>query len=96
MVHTGHTTQANVTFGFKNPPHVLIIEARFYEHINDMMLAGVTEALEKAGATYEKMIVPGALEIPSALQFAAQRKNTRPFDAYVAIGCVIRGETTHY
>lgn len=96
MVHTGHTSQAVSAFQFLNPPHVLILEARFYEDLNDMMIAGVTEALDKAGATYEKITVPGALEIPAALQFAATRKNGRAFDAYVVLGCVIRGETTHY
>ena len=96
MVHTGHTSQAVSAFQFLNPPHVLVLEARFYNDINDMMIAGVTETLDKVGATYEKITVPGALEIPTALQFAANRKNGRAFDAYVVLGCVIRGETTHY
>lgn len=96
MVHTGHTSQSVSAFQFLNPPHILIIEARFYNHINDMLLSGVIETLEKVGATYEKVTVPGALEIPSAMQFAANRKNGRAFDAYVVLGCVIRGETTHY
>ena len=96
MVNIGHTQNAVSAFQFLNPPHVLILEARFYEDINDMMIAGVTDALTKAGATFEKVTVPGALEIPVALQYAAQRKNGRAFDAYVVLGCVIRGETTHY
>ncbi len=96
MVNTGHTNNAVSAFQFLKPPHVLILEARFYEDINDMMIAGVTDALTKAGATYEKITVPGALEIPVALQFAAHRKNGRVFDAFVVLGCVIRGETTHY
>lgn len=96
MVNIGHTPNAVSAFQFLNPPHVLILEARFYEDINDMMINGATDALTKVGATFEKITVPGALEIPTALQYAAQRKNGRAFDAYVVLGCVIRGETTHY
>jgi 6,7-dimethyl-8-ribityllumazine synthase len=96
MVNIGHTPNAGSAFEFLSPPHVLILEARFYEDINDMMIDGATDALTKVGATFEKITVPGALEIPTALQYAAQRKNGRVFDAYVVLGCVIRGETTHY
>lgn len=96
MVHISHSNNAVSALQFLNPPHVLILEARFYDDINTMMIEGVTEALDKAGATYEKLTVPGALEIPVALQYAAHRKNGRGFDAYVVLGCVIRGETTHY
>lgn len=96
MVNIGHTPAAVNAFQFATPPHVLILEARYYEDINDMMIAGVTDALAQVGATFETIIVPGALEIPLALQLASQRKNGRSFDAYVVLGCVIRGETTHY
>lgn len=96
MVNIGHTPNAVSAFQFLNPPHVLILEARFYEDINDMMIDGATDALTKVGATFEKITVPGALEIPTALQYAAHRKNGRVFDAYVVLGCVIRGDTTHY
>lgn len=96
MVNIGHTQNAVSALQFLNPPHVLILEARFYDDLNDMMIAGAVAALEQAGATYEKITVPGALEIPAALQFAAQRKNGRTFDAFVALGAVIRGATTHY
>lgn len=96
MVNIGHTQNAVSALQFLNPPHVLILEARFYEDINNMMIDGVTEALTNVGATFEKITVPGALEIPTALQYAAQRKNGRVFDAFVVLGCVIRGETTHY
>lgn len=81
---------------FKKPPHVLVIEARFYDHINDLMLDGVETVLKKLGATHETVTVPGALEIPAALQFSAKRKKGKKFDAYVVLGCVIRGATTHY
>lgn len=81
-------------------PHILIVEARFYNDLLDALLTGAKRALQKAGATFEVVTVPGALEIPGAIKFAhaaAQRgKLARRFDGYVALGCVIRGETTHY
>jgi 6,7-dimethyl-8-ribityllumazine synthase len=72
---------------------VLIVEARFYAHINDLLLTGATRVLDAAGAETAHVVVPGALEIPPAVAMA--RESGR-FDAYVALGCVIRGETTHY
>lgn len=96
MVHTGQSSNAVSALQFLAPPHVLILEARFYDDVNDLLLDGAREALESVGATWEKITVPGALEIPTALQYASQRKNGRNFDAYVVLGCVIRGETTHY
>ena len=82
-------------------PHILIVEARFYDDLLDAMLDGAKRALQKAGATCEVVTVPGALEIPAAIKFAhlaGARKGAlaRKFDGYVALGCVIRGETTHY
>ena len=78
----------------------LIVEARFYAHLNDMLIAGARGALEAAGHSAEVVTVPGALEIPGAIRLAieAQRegKLKKPFDGYLALGCVIRGETTHY
>lgn len=73
--------------------HILIIEARFYADIADMLVEGAVEAIEKAGASYERIAVPGAFEIPAAISLAI---NTGKYDGYVALGCVIRGETTHY
>ena len=96
MVNDGHKPQSVSALQFLKPPHVLILEARFYDDINDMLLAGVKDALDSAHATYEKVTVPGALEIPVALQYAATRRNGKLFNAYVILGCVIRGETTHY
>jgi 6,7-dimethyl-8-ribityllumazine synthase len=82
------------------PPHVLVVEARFYGEIADEMIRGAAQALEAAGATHERLAVPGAFEIPGliAMVLEAQRTepNRRPFDGFVALGCVIRGETTHY
>ena len=74
--------------------HFLIVEARFYEALADAQMAGAIASLEAAGATYERVAVPGALEIPAAIAFA--HTGTQHFDGYVALGCVIRGETTHY
>ena len=72
---------------------ILIVEARFYDHLNDMLLAGARRAIEEAGHAHETVTVPGALEIPGALALAAE---TGRYDAYVAIGVVIRGETYHF
>lgn len=72
---------------------ILIVEARFYDHLNDMLLAGARRAIEEAGHAHETVTVPGALEIPGALALAAE---TGRYDAYVAVGVVIRGETYHF
>ena len=74
--------------------HFLIVEARFYADIADAQLAGAKSALNDAGASFDHVSVPGALEIPVAIAMAAAGQ--RHFDGYVALGCVIRGETTHY
>ena len=74
--------------------HYLIIEARFYEDIADGLVAGATAALEAAGATFDRVQVPGAFEIPAAIAMAASGQ--KAYDGYVALGCVIRGETSHY
>lgn len=71
----------------------LIIEARYYNHINDMLLQGATEELQKRGVPYDVVTVPGALEIPAALGFSLK---SGKYDAFVILGCIIRGETTHY
>jgi 6,7-dimethyl-8-ribityllumazine synthase len=81
-------------------PHILIVEARFYEDIADELAAGAIAALTEAGATFERLSVPGAFEIPAAVEFAvrAGKAGTLPkaFDGFLGLGCVIRGETTHY
>ena len=73
--------------------HLLIAEARFYGHLNDMLLAGARAAIEAAGHSHETVTVPGALELPGAIALAAE---TGSFDAFVALGVVIRGETYHF
>ena len=72
---------------------VLIVEARFYPHLNDMLLDGARTAIEAAGHKHETITVPGALELPAAISLAA--KSGR-FCAFVALGIVIRGETYHF
>jgi 6,7-dimethyl-8-ribityllumazine synthase len=72
---------------------VLIVEARFYAHLNDMLLDGARTALQEAGHDYEVVTVPGALEVPGAIALAVE---TGQYDAYVALGIVIRGETYHF
>ncbi len=71
----------------------LIVEARFYDHLNDMLIAGARGALKAAGHKVELLTVPGALEIPAAIALADQ---SGQYDGYVAIGVVIRGETYHF
>ena len=72
---------------------VLIVEARFYAHLNDMLLSGARAAIEAGGHSHETITVPGALEIPGAVAMAAE---TGRYDAFVALGVVIRGETYHF
>ena len=73
--------------------HILIAEARFYDHLNDMLIAGARAAVEAAGHTADVVTVPGALELPGAIALAAESGR---YDAYVALGVVIRGETYHF
>ena len=72
---------------------VLIVEARFYDHLNDMLLAGARAAIQAAGHIHETVTVPGALEAPGAIALAVE---TERYDAFVALGVVIRGETYHF
>jgi 6,7-dimethyl-8-ribityllumazine synthase len=74
-------------------PHLLIVEARFYDEIADLLLEGARRALEGADATFDRVTVPGALEVPAAIRLALDGAD---YDAFVALGCVIRGETSHY
>jgi 6,7-dimethyl-8-ribityllumazine synthase len=72
--------------------HILIVLAPYYRHIADELLKGATETLDTASATHELIEVPGAFEVPAAIKLASRKG----YDGYVALGCVIRGETTHY
>ena len=73
--------------------HVLIVEARFYAHLNDFLLTGAKAAIDAAGHSHETITVPGALEIPGTIALASE---SNAFDAFVALGVVIRGETYHF
>src|SRR3546814_4796096 len=77
-------------------PRVLIIEARFYEDIADALFEGAKSAIDASDFEYDRIDVPGALEIPVAIRFAMNRKGDRTYDGFVALGCVIRGETAHF
>ncbi len=81
-------------------PHLLIVESRYYEDVAAELLSGATAELEAAGASSERIEVPGAFEIPAAIRMAIRSMDfyagRRRFDGYIALGCVIRGETSHY
>lgn len=81
-----------------DPLRILIIEARFYDELSDALLAGAKAALEEAGARYDVVTVPGALEVPAAISFALDgaEGDGVDYDGFVALGCVIRGETYHF
>jgi 6,7-dimethyl-8-ribityllumazine synthase len=76
-----------------NMARILIVEARFYDHLNDLLLDGARSAIEDAGHQHETVTVPGALEVPGAIALAAESGR---YDGYVALGVVIRGETYHF
>ncbi len=79
--------------GFDAPFKVLIVVAPYYKDIADQLVAGAKAEIEAAGGTWDLVEVPGALEVPTAINIAHRLSN---FDGFVALGCVIRGETTHY
>lgn len=74
--------------------HLLVIEARYYTDIADSLIAGVKSALDKDGSTFDIVTTSGAYELPATLNFAVQGK--KKYDGFVLLGCVIRGQTTHY
>jgi len=82
----------------KKKPHLLIIEASFYDELADALLDGAKASIEAAGATCDVVTVPGALEIPAVVSYAldAAQDGGVSYDGFVALGCVIRGETYHF
>jgi 6,7-dimethyl-8-ribityllumazine synthase len=77
---------------------ILVVEARFYEDISDALFKGASQALEQAGAVFDRVSVPGSLEIAPAIAMAADaaERSGKPYEGAVALGCVIRGETLHF
>jgi 6,7-dimethyl-8-ribityllumazine synthase len=77
---------------------ILVVEARFYDDIADALLAGASRVLEAAGASHDRVSVPGSLEVPPAIAMAldAAEQAGKPYDGVVALGCVIRGDTIHF
>ncbi|WP_370881999.1 6,7-dimethyl-8-ribityllumazine synthase [Labrys wisconsinensis] len=92
------TDTAVTDFGGPAAPHILVVEARYYDEIADQLLSGATGAIRAAGASFDLITVPGALEVPAAVVIAldAAVARGRPYDGVVTLGCVVRGETTHY
>ncbi len=94
-----NTNNPPAAFHFETPPHVLIIEARFYTDIADLQLQGVKAVLDSVRATYEIITVPGALEIPAAISFAIKALDFDPVrrrsEGFIALGCVLKGGTNH-
>jgi 6,7-dimethyl-8-ribityllumazine synthase len=92
--------RASSSYKFEQKPHVLIVEGRYHEDIGRSLLEGAHKVLEDAGATHEVMTVPGAFEIPAAIAYAVKALDfdagRRRFDGYIALGCVIEGETRHH
>ncbi|MQW85434.1 6,7-dimethyl-8-ribityllumazine synthase [Sinorhizobium saheli] len=80
------------------PVHILVVEARFYDDLSDALLDGAKHALDAAGATYDIVTVPGALEVPAAIAMALDGADEggTAYDGFVALGMVIRGETYHF
>ncbi len=89
-----------MTDGTAVKPHIMIVESRFYADLADELVRGATAALSEAQASFERFEVSGAFEIPGAIRLALRAQELamprRRFDGFVALGCVIRGETTHY
>jgi len=87
---------ANTTAKKSDSVRILIVEARFYHDISAALLLGATRVLDAAGVQYDRITVPGALEIPAAIAMALDARKGASYDGVVALGCVIQGETYHF
>lgn len=89
-----------ISFHFDPKPHILVVQSSYYDDVTDLLQRGALKVLEQAGATHEIVDVPGALEIPPAIMYAVKSldfdPNRRRYDGYVALGCVLKGETNHH
>ena len=87
---------------YENAPYLLIIDSRFYEDVSDELVRGAIAEMESIGGTYHRVSVPGVFEIPAGIRLAVRSMELvsaavhKRFDGYIALGCVIRGETDHY
>ncbi|MFY9288762.1 MAG: 6,7-dimethyl-8-ribityllumazine synthase [Alphaproteobacteria bacterium] len=92
--------RAPISFQFEQKPHLLIVQSSYYEDVADHLRQGALNILDRAGVTHEIVDVPGALEIPTAITYAVKSLDfdavRRRFDGYVALGCVLKGETNHH
>lgn len=99
MKNPVYEKRAPISFQFEQKPHVLIIQASYYDDISDMLREGALSVLDQAGITHEVVDVPGAFEIPAAIVYAVKSLDfdavRRRFDGYVALGCVLKSETSH-
>lgn len=88
-----------ISFQFEQTPHVLIVQSSYYDDVASLMLQGATDVLKRADVSHEVIDVPGAFEIPTAIGYAVKAMafdvEARRFDGYIALGCVLRGETHH-
>ena len=95
-----HAKRPPATYKFDETPHIMVVEGRFYDDIADHLLQGAKAVLGRVGATSIVYTVPGALEIPSAILYAMKSLNydagRRRFDGYIALGCVLKGQTMHH
>ncbi len=98
VARRGKVTKSGTKADKLGKTRILVVEARFYEDISDALLAGATRALERAGVAWDRITVPGSLEIPAAIAIAvkAAERKKQPYDGAVALGCVIRGDTIHF
>src|SRR5262249_47211198 len=93
------TKRPPATYNFETKPHMMVVEARFYDDLATLQLQGAKTVLDRVGATYDVVTVPGALEIPIAVTYAIRALDFDPtrrrYDGYIVLGCVIKGGTMH-